>query len=272
MRQTHRVRRAGPAKSDALNSNGLLPNKDSLSIGRAFSHSFTRKANTNWPWGPCGMTGSFRRTGVLAVLLFLYSIPVTAQDSPLLTPGRIDVTLLVGYRTSMGLPIQPETPGSTPTLSLDSGPAYGLALGFRIRNEDVVEFRWTRHDSHARIKQANVTLAAIPVSTDQFHCDFSHEYVMPRRPDRVRPFVVGSVGATNLFSGSSYSSAHISFGIGGGIKFFVSKHFGLRMQAEWLPLFISPRQSGPCTTVCVVNVGGTVTSQAEAMVGPIIRF
>jgi hypothetical protein len=84
MRQTHRVPLADPTKSDVLSSNELVPNKDALSIARAFSRSFTTKANTNWRCVPCGMTGSFRTTGMLAVLFFLYSIPMTAQDSPLL--------------------------------------------------------------------------------------------------------------------------------------------------------------------------------------------
>jgi hypothetical protein len=180
--------------------------------------------------------------------------------------------MLVGYRTSMGLPIQPETPGSAPTLPLDSGPVYGFAIGFRIRDQDLIEFRWTRQDSYARVQQANITLPTIPVTTDQFHCDFSREYVMPHQGDRVRPYIVGSVGATNLFRGSSYSSTHFSVGIGGGVKFFVSKHLGFRMQAEWLPVFIQPRQPAPCGTVCAGDVGGTVTSQAQVTFGPVIQF
>ena len=272
MRQTHWVPHADPTKSDVQTSNELVPNGDSHSVAPAFSRSFTTKANTNWRGVPLGITGSFRRGGMLAVLLFLCSIPITAQDSPLLTPGRISITLLVGYRTRMGLPIQPETTGSTSTLSLDSGPAYGLAVGFRMRNDDIIEFRWTRQNSYGRAQQANVALPTTPTTADQFHCDFSHEYLMPYHEDRVRPYLVGSVGATNFSSGSSQSSAHFSVGVGGGVKFFVSKHFGFRTQAEWLPMFVSPRQLGPCTGACAVNVGGTVASQVEATFGPIIKF
>lgn len=270
MRRIYGLPRADPAKSHAMSSNEFVPIWDFLSIAPAFSRSLATKANTHWRC-PCGITGSFRRMAMLGVLLFLYSIPIAAQDSPLLTSGRIDMTILAGYRTTMGLPVQPETSGIAPTLSLDSGAVYGFAVGYRIRDEDLIEFRWTREKSYARVQQADVTLPTISVTTDQFHCNFSHEYVMPHREEQVRPYVVASVGATNLFSGSSYSAAHISVGIGGGIKFFVSKHIGFRMQAEWLPMFISPRQPGACTTACTVDVGRTA-SQAEVTFGPIIRF
>jgi hypothetical protein len=266
MRQTHRVPSGDSAKFDAFSGNGLVRNRDFLPIAFAFM----RKANSNWRGARFWMAGSFSRTGMLAVLFFLFSIPITAQDLPTLRPGHISITPLVGYRTSLGLPTQGTT-GSTPKLSLDSSLAYGFVVGFRIRNEDLIEFQWLRESTYARVQQANVTLPTTRATVDQFHVDFSHEYVMPHEGDRLRPYMVGSVGATNIFSGSSFSSAHISVGIGSGIKFFVSRHVGFRMQAEWLPMFISSQRPIPCGTACVVNVGG-IASQAEVIFGPIIKF
>jgi hypothetical protein len=246
MRQTHRAPPADLTKSDALSNNVRGPNRDAFAIARSFARSFATRANTSWRYFPHWIAGSFSRTGMLVVLFFLFSIAITAQDSPQLKPDRIDITPLVG-------------------------PAYGLAVGFRIRNEDLIEFRWTRQDSDAQVKRSNATLPASLGTTDWFHCDFSHEYVILNHRE-VRPYIVASVGATNIFSGSSYSSTHISVGVGGGVKFFVSRHLGFRMQAEWLPTFISPAQSLPCTAVCVVGAGGTVASQAQVTFGPIIHF
>jgi hypothetical protein len=208
---------------------------------------------------------------VLVVLLFLCSVLLTAQDSIPLRPGLIDITPLVGYGTSIGWPIQSE-PGNRATVNLGSSLAYGFAIGFRVQDDNLLEFRWTRQDAYAEVRQADASVLTIDASTDRFHCDFIHEYAMRHHGNRLRPYIVGSVGATNIFSGSSFSSTHISVGIGGGVKFFVSRRLGFRMQAEWLPVFIRPQQPVPCSTVCVSNTGGTVASQGQVMFGPVIQF
>jgi hypothetical protein len=95
---------------------------------------------------------------------------------------------------------------------------------------------------------------------------------MPHQRNRARPYLIGSVGAANLFSGSSFGSTHISVGVGAGVRLFLSRHLGFRMQAEWLPTFIRPQQAVPCGTGCVGEVGGTVASQAQVMFGPVIQF
>ena len=231
------------------------------------------KPYTSWyrcipGWVSCSLS----MTRSVAAFLLLFPIPMMAQDAPQLTAGHLSVTVLVGYRTNMGLPIQPETEQSSMAFALAPSAAYGFALGLRARDEDLIEIRWTRQDSYVQVQRDNVALQSIPAITNQFHCDFSHEYVMPHREDRVRPYILGSVGVTNMFSGSSYSSTNISVGIGAGVKFFVQRHLGFRLQSEWLPMFMSPQRPALCGTGCVVHLGGSVASQAEVMFGPIIQF
>ena len=49
--------------------------------------------------------------------------------------------------------------------------------------------------------------------------------------------------------------------------------YGLRMQAEWLPLVINPEVSSlVCGGGCVVHLNATLVSQGEIAVGPIFRF
>lgn len=157
-------------------------------------------------------------------------------------------------------------------VSFESTPSYGVAAGVRYNDEDVIEIRWARQDTHVR-----VTGGPIPfrqrVTLDQFHLDCSHEYFVQGWPEWARPFVIGSVGVTHVSStASSASFTRISFGIGAGIKAFPSRHIGIKMQAQWLPLWITPEVTAYCALGCVLHLHGQLASQGEITIGPVFRF
>ena len=182
-------------------------------------------------------------------------------------PLRIDVTPLIGYRTSMTFPAG-QNGVATSGLSLDASPSYGVAAGVRLDEEDLVEFRWARQDTHVHLAGSSER-----VILNQFHGDFTHEYIPEDWPAWARPFVIGSVGATHLGAGSNSSFTRFSFGLGGGIKVYFNRHMGLRTQAEWLPLVIDPEVSSlVCGGGCVVHLNATLVSQGEIAMGPIFRF
>ena len=193
----------------------------------------------------------------------LISQAATSQTKPL----RIDVTPLIGYRTSMTFSAG-QNGVATSGLSLDGSPSYGVAAGVRLDEEDLVEFRWARQDTHVHLAGSSER-----VILNQFHGDFTHEYILEDWPAWARPFVIGSVGATHLGAGPNSSFTRFSFGLGGGIKVYFNRHFGLRTQAEWLPLVINPEVSAlVCGGGCVVHLNATLVSQGEIAVGPIFRF
>ena len=84
--------------------------------------------------------------------------------------------------------------------------------------------------------------------------------------------MIGSVGATHLGAGPNSSFTRFSFGLGTVIKVYFNRHMGLRTQAEWLPLVISPEVSSfVCGAGCVVHLNAT-RMQGEIVMGPIFRF
>ena len=207
--------------------------------------------------------------GCLAALMLvlcakdLASQGATASEAK---PLRIDVTPLIGYRTSMTFSAG-QNGVATSGLRLDASPSYGVAAGVRLDEEDLVEFRWARQDTHVHLSGSSER-----VILNQFHGDFTHEYILENWPAWARPFVIGSVGATHLGAGPS-SFTRFSFGLGGGIKVYFNRHIGLRAQAEWLPLVINPAVSAlVCGGGCVVHLNATLVSQGEIVVGPIFRF
>jgi len=110
------------------------------------------------------------------------------------------------------------------------------------------------------------------VILDQFHGDFSHEPLIEDWVSWARPFVLASIGATRVSSSTNINFTRFSFGIGGGVRFYASRHLGFKIQAEWLPVFVDPHVAFICGSGCIVRVGGTLRSQGEVFAGPILRF
>jgi len=201
------------------------------------------------------------------------SLPLTAQNQPSSRPWSIDITPQAGYRTRMTFDTETQVQGGpTPQIILDSNPAFGVAFGARFNHQELVEFRWSREDTEMHITNS-VAFPRQRVLLDQFHFNFSHEYVLREWPIWARPFVMGSAGWTRISSTAATNSfTRFSFGVGGGVKAFPSPHFGVVLQAQWLPLWVTPEVKTLCNVACVIQLGGQLASQAEVSIGPVIRF
>jgi hypothetical protein len=208
----------------------------------------------------------------MAMLHFVVLMPgLRAQQQVEPKPLRFDFTAFMGYRTSMSFPVDPHVTGMNPRVVVDAGPSYGVSFGVRPRDEDLVEVRWARQDSYIHAEDIAPQPARQRMILDQFHGDFSHEPFVEDWPSWAKPFVLASVGATHLSSTNS-NFTRFSFGIGGGIRLYANRHFGFKIQAEWLPVFADPHVVFICGGGCVLHVGGTVASQGEVFAGPILRF
>ena len=212
----------------------------------------------------------------LVLLVMLCSgrlVSQTATDERSQTrPLRFDVTPLVGYRTSINFPTGQDGQGQGPGLILDAKPSYGVAVGMRLDEENLIEFRWARQYTYVHL-EGGAPSPNEKVVLDQFHGDFTHEYILDNWIPRARPFVMGSIGATRIAGGASNGFTRFSFGLGGGIKFYFTRHVGLRIQAEWLPIVVDPGVgSFVCGGGCVVQLSGAAVSQGEIVVGPMFRF
>jgi hypothetical protein len=222
----------------------------------------------------CGYQCLIKKAGLClaGVLLSASSPALLAQQPSEPGPPRFNLTPLLGYRTPMSFQIEPHVSGTNPRVVFDADPSYGFAFGGHINDEDVVEFRWTRQDSHIHAEDVPGVNFRQRVTLNQFHGDFTHEYFRADWRKWARPFIMGSVGATHLSAGVGNHFTRFSFGIGGGVKLFSGRHFGLRIQAEWLPILVTSDAAFICGAGCVVHISGDVANQAEFVAGPIFRF
>lgn len=206
------------------------------------------------------------------LVLVALSPALTGQEQVEPKPLRYDFTPFAGYRTSMSIGVEPHVSGTNPRVVLDASPSYGAAFGFRIHEDDLIEVRWARQDSYIHSENISPPTPRQHAVLNQFHGDFSHEYTIEEWRAWAKPFVLLSVGATHITTAINSSFTRFSFGIGGGVRFYASRHVGFKIQAEWLPVFVDPHVAFICGTGCVIHVGGTASSQGEVMAGPMLRF
>jgi hypothetical protein len=194
------------------------------------------------------------------------------QEQPEPKRLRFDFTPFMGYRTSMSFPVEPHVTSMNPRIVVDPGPSYGFSFGARPREEDLIEVRWARQDSYVHAEEITPQPARQRLILDQFHGDFSHEPLVQDWPWWAKPYVLASVGATHVSGDANNSYTRFSFGMGGGIRLYPCRHFGFKIQAEWLPVVADPKVVFVCGGGCIVHVGETAASQGEVLVGPIFRF
>ena len=193
-----------------------------------------------------------------------------AQAEP--KPLHLDFSPLVGYRTSMTFSAQRDSRGTSPHIVVNSGPSYGFTFGMRIDEGNLVEFHWARQGTQVHFENTTSPHANPRMVLDEFHGDFTHEYILDEWPHWARPFIMGTVGATYVSGGAS-TSTRFSFGLGTGIKLQANRHLGFRVEAAWLPILINPEiKTIVCGGGCVIHAGGQLVSQGEFSIGPVVRF
>ena len=212
----------------------------------------------------------------IVLALILVSRAVAAQAQPEPKPLRFDFSVLGGYRTNINFtgPSDPsvEPTGPTPHAVIDPSPSYGFAFGARIDEENLIEVRWARMKSTMRLEQNFLTTFQQNVTVDQYHGDFTHEYIIDNWPARVRPYIMASIGATHISGNVTRSFTRVSLGIGAGFKVFFNRQVGFRLQGEWLPIVVDPEVGLVCSGGCLIRIQTQVTSQGEFAAGPLFRF
>ena len=209
--------------------------------------------------------GGFLR--LIFVSVFCLSLVAFAQ--------HIELTPLIGYRFGGSFDLQQEGQSSGQRVSLGDSGSYGFSAGVRFDELSLIEFHWMRAKPKLSLEGLSVTPVTFPPSAtmDLFHGDFTREYFLEEQP-WLRPYLTGSVGLARLASGGT-SFSRFSFGFGTGLNLFPNKRVGLRMQIQWLPIWVEPEVRGfACGggAGCVFVLSGKLLQQGVASLGPVFRF
>ncbi|HTV57769.1 MAG TPA: outer membrane beta-barrel protein [Verrucomicrobiae bacterium] len=136
------------------------------------------------------------------------------------------------------------------------------------------EFLWNRQDTElsAQAVATGTYVDLTPAKLDLYQ--FGLLYAFGDHSARLRPFIVGGLGFTNFHTnGALPFNNKFAFNLGGGVKYFVTNHVGLRVEARYSPTQTTSSLATYCGPYgCYQSTVHNFAQQGEANVGVIFRF
>jgi opacity protein-like surface antigen len=187
-----------------------------------------------------------------------------AAEGP--APTRFSIAPFAGYR--VGGSFTDATTGDE--RKLDEAQNYGVAIDINATPETEVELLWSRQRSAVN----GVSGAATPsvgLRIDYFHIGGTYLFAT----DGVIPFFGATIGATRFEpTADGYDSeTRFSFGLVGGVRVPLTRHFGLRLEARGYGTVLSNDSESLCVNGrCLIKADGTLFWQYEANAGVYLAF
>jgi opacity protein-like surface antigen len=167
---------------------------------------------------------------IFAALGISLALMASAQDfdsgwsffEPVAQTTRFGISPFYGYRFGGG--IKDDTTGMN--YNFADAPAYGLVLDYAPTNSfGHFELLWSRQDSSVDF-QGNYGLGKVDITIDVVQVGGELEY----GSDRFRGYISVDLGATHFGSDGHGDDTKFSWGIGGGVKAFLTKNIYLRAE------------------------------------------
>jgi opacity protein-like surface antigen len=201
----------------------------------------------------------------LAVIAML--LPVSA------IAAEIEVTPFAGY--TMGGEFTDAVTGKS--LSFDDTSSYGIMVDFKQAvdkegGEPWIELYYSRQQT--RLKADQGPFFGNPLfDVNVEYCHLGGTY--GKATGKVKPFVVGTFGATHMDPKGAglHAETKFSLSLGGGVKLYLTEHVGIRLDARWFGTLFNGSGSAFCSGgACAINVQGDLFSQFVANGGLILAF
>ena len=188
---------------------------------------------------------------------------VCAQQPEQVT--HVELTPMAGYQGKENF--TDETSGAK--LRLDGAHSAGLIVDVNVTPDSQVEFLYTNGKSPLAPEAGGPTLTDVKV--EYLHVGGLLVYGR----DRIRPFFGATLGASR-FSPSApgmNSDTNFSLGIVGGVKLFLTKNLGLRLEARGFATQTSGDGAAFCNNgACRIFYDGDFFWQVTANAGLVIAF
>jgi opacity protein-like surface antigen len=159
--------------------------------------------------------------------------------------ARFEVDPFVGYETSASYPVNliSGPGGSTNSdpidnLRVNGAVNFGTFLDYSLTENFQPEFMWNRNNTSYSAHDAftNSYIPGYHSVIDQFQ--FGGLYMFRSSDARLRPYVAASLGFTHDENGNNTPDrTEFSYSLGGGVKYLITRHIGLRADARYLPTY-----------------------------------
>ena len=199
---------------------------------------------------------------------------------------RFELQPFAGYSVSGNVPLVDDDGVEHGTVHVDDSYHLGASFTVYLNELDAVEGFWQRQFTEGRLPDEIVTpvsaggVTRFDMKIDQVHMNFLHHYEIREDP-RARPYVMAGLGVTAFHAsrqGQNFSKAHFSFSVGGGMKYFLTSHIGLRGEARWSPSLLAASDGSYWCEIggegakCAIHLKTTWQDQLDFTAGLLFRF
>ena len=202
------------------------------------------------------------RAVCFAMLLIAALLPVPA------IAGNVEITPFAGY--TMGGTFTDAVTGKS--LEADDTSSYGIMVDIRQVEESWIELYYSRQQTKFRVNDGMfLGSPLLDMNIEYYHLGGTYG----QATGKVRPFVLGTFGATHMVPQKEglHSETKFSLSFGGGVRLALTERVGLRLDARWFGTLFNGSGSAFCTNgVCAINVQGDLFSQFVANAGVILAF
>jgi hypothetical protein len=155
-------------------------------------------------------------------------------------------------------------------VDLDGAPALGFVLDVPLANGLHAEGLFTHQDAEVVLPgQFSRPATRWRMSVDHWQAGGLQEF----DGDRLRPFLTGTLGLTR-YAAEADSEFRFTLGAGGGMKVFLTRHLGLRLDGRAFATFLDADASLiACSPgACFLALRTDVVWQAEFTAGVVVKF
>ena len=128
------------------------------------------------------------------------------------------------------------------SLEIRGGFTWGAQLDYFLSPNLGLELSWTQQETALGLTASGRNARLFDVDAGQLHAGVLYQFGGKR--EGLRPFVLGTFGATFLRASDVASATKFSWAVGGGLKAYLGNHLGLRFQARYDPTRLGDGSSG----------------------------
>jgi outer membrane protein W len=188
--------------------------------------------------------------------------------------GRFEITPFGGSRFGGVIDLNSSNAGTIDYFTIKSSVDYGVTVGYFLFPNLQAEFMWNRQPTElgAHDFVLGTTTDIGSATLDMFQWSMLLEFRNPR--EKLKPYVVGGIGFTHFgTNGAVYFSDKFSYNIGGGVKYYFSRHVGLRLDVRYSPSQTTSSLGNYCGPFgCFAATVPNYAHQGQANLGLILRF
>jgi outer membrane protein W len=188
--------------------------------------------------------------------------------------GRFEITPFGGSRFGGVIDLTFANAGTIDYFAIKSSVDYGVSAGYFLYPNLEGEFMWNRQPTELSAHDfvLGTTTKIGSATLDMFQWSMLFEFRDPR--EKLKPYVVGGIGFTHFdTNGAVNFSDTFSYNIGGGVKYYFSRHVGVRLDVRYSPSQTTSSFGTFCGPFgCFTAKSPNYANQGQANFGLIVRF